>query len=284
MTWADVLYQGVDTYTYDKLTPATEYVVFAYVVDAATGDILSKDLSYTTFITKESSSSTVDPSWFGTWEMTSSNTYMQTTGTDGKYSEAFYDSALTRTITIEDSGIGDGTVLVYGWDGYFLDSAPALAVIDNDTLHLINDVVVYEDTEQGIVYQWLAQSSVPTYAEGLYILNGQFYAYNFMKNGDTLIGQNGSGTVTAGGVDHNFYVQAFTIFPVVGDKIYVWNYDAPAYTFAGESFNAVKVSGTRALSSTKLSSKKTNKFRMMHKFANARIAAYEFSSAVKFAK
>ncbi len=288
LTWADVLNQGVSSYTYGELSPATDYVAFAFVVDVSTGTLMSYDLSYAIFTTSGNTSSSA--SWIGTWELTSNKTYMQMTGAEGKYEEAFLDQNLTRTITIMDSGAGDGTLLVYGWDGYFLDDAPALAVVENDVLHLINELVVYEDVEQGIVYQWLAQSSIPTLSEDIYLLSGQYYTYNFMMYGDTLIGQNGSGAVTASGVEHTYYVEAFTIFPVIGEDIYVWNYDAPAYTFAGDAFNAVRLSsGTRALASKKLTSKKlspkkSGNIRMMHKYANAKVSAYEFSSAVKFAK
>ena len=275
--WTSALDQGQSNYSYE-LDANTSYVAFAFQVDATTGALVSTELSYDVFTTPSSDNSDLS-AWLGTWNLTSSKTYVQQNNAQGKYEEAFLNQTLTRTITIADSGMGDGTVLVYGWDGYFLEDAPALAVIENDVLSLINDIIVYEDTEQGVVYQWLAQSSVPTYSEGLYILSGQYQTYNFMKTGDTLIGQNATGVVTAGGVDHNFYVQAFTIFPVIGDDIYVWNYSEPAYTFAGESFNAVKVSGTRALASDNLSSKKANKMRMMHKFANAQFNAKHFTAS-----
>lgn len=286
VSWNEILSQGQESLTYEGLTPATEYVVFAFVVDAATGTILSKDLSYTVFSTAESTTSTVDPSWFGSWELTSEGTYMQTTNASGQYEEAFLDQTLTRTITIEDSGNGDGTVLVYGWDGNFLDGAPALALVEGETLRLINDVAVFEDTEQGLVYQWKAQSTIPTYSkEGTFIISGQYATYNFMKVGDSLVGQNGSGKVSPDGSEHEFYVQAFTIFPVsaTDGTVYVWQYTEPAYTFAGEAFNAKRVVATRSLTSKKLVSKKNSKFRMMHKYANAKVAAQEFSSAVRFA-
>ena len=270
--------QGASNFTYTELDANTAYVAFAFQVDPDSGALVSTELSHDVFTTASNQNSPLS-AWLGTWNLTSSKTYVQQNNAQGKYEEAFLNQTLTRTITIADSGMGDGTVLVYGWDGYFLEDAPALAVIENDVLSLINDIIVYEDTEQGVVYQWLAQSSVPTYSEGLYILSGQYQTYNFMKTGDTLIGQNATGVVTAGGVDHNFYVQAFTIFPVIGDDIYVWNYSEPAYTFAGESFNAVKVSGTRALASDNLSSKKANKMRMMHKFANAQFNAKHFTAS-----
>ena len=284
-TWDDILSQGEDYWTYEGLTPATEYVVFAFVVDAETGAILSKDLSYTVFPTAESTATTVDPSWFGTWELTSEKTFKQANNENGQYEQTFLDETLTRTITIEDSGNGDGTVVVYGWDGNFLDGAPALALVEGETLRLINDVVVYEDTEQGIVYQWKAQSTIPTHGEGLYVIDGQYATYNFMKVGDSLIGQNGSGKVNISDAEHEFYVQSFTIFPVdaADGGIYVWNYSEPVYTFAGEAFKAMRVVATRSLTSKKLVSKKNSKFRMMHKYANAKVAAQEFSSAVRFA-
>ena len=284
-SWKEILSQGQDSLTYEGLTPATEYVVFAFVVDAATGTILSKDLSYTVFTTAESTATTIDPSWFGTWELTSEKTYMQTTNASGEYEEAFLDQTLTRTITIEDGGNGDGTVVVYGWDGNFLDGAPALALVEGETLLLINDVVVYEDTEQGLVYQWKAQSTIPTYSEETFLIGGQYATYNFIKAGDSLVGQNGSGKVNVSDAEHEFYVQAFTIFPVdaADGGIYVWSYSEPVYTFAGEAFKANRVVATRSLTSKKLVSKKNSKFRMMHKYANAKVAAQEFSSAVRFA-
>ena len=64
LSWADVVYKGEGAWTYEGLNPATDYVAFAFVVDASTGALMSNDLSYTVFTTKDSTSSTVDiSSW-----------------------------------------------------------------------------------------------------------------------------------------------------------------------------------------------------------------------------
>ena len=78
------------------------------------------------------------------------------------------------------------------------------------------------------------------------------------------------GKITTGDA---FYVETFSIFPVVGEDIYTWKYDEPAYTFAGNTMTAVKVEGE--LSSVKKSSKVT----VMHKHANAKFNAKHFTAA-----
>jgi hypothetical protein len=86
------------------------------------------------------------------------------------------------------------------------------------------------------------------------------------------------GQITTG---DEFSVCAFTIYPVIGEDIYVWNYEEPAYTFSGKGITAVK-SSAPAPAPAKLSAKKDIK--VMHKMANQKFVAKKFSSVLNLTK
>lgn len=284
--WNNVVIQGVDSYVYEGLNPSTEYVLFAFQLDGSYNIVNANNCSTDRFITAQEGGNTSGVSeWLGQWELTSSKTYRQGKNASGQYEEAFLDQPLTRTITIQDSGSNDGTVLVYGWDGFFLNDAPALGVIENGMLGLMNETLVYNDG-QGTMYQWLAQSLIPALSNGAYIIGGEYPAYIFgMLDGQTMVGQPYVGTAIAGdGSKYDFNVIAFTIFPVVNGDIMVWSYDEPVYTFAGDELRAVKVSDTTRAVAPKCSSNKLDNMRAKNRLANEQFSTSRFSSAVRFAK
>jgi hypothetical protein len=92
------------------------------------------------------------------------------------------------------------------------------------------------------------------------------------------VGEPSVGEISAG----DFKVKSFTIWPVVGEEIYVWNYSEPVYTFAGDVLEAVKIDATRS-AMPKVESKKINKIRATQRFVNAKASVSRFSSAVRFA-
>jgi hypothetical protein len=272
-----LLDQGVVEFTTTKLKPNTEYVLWAFGIDA-NGNLTSADLTCLEF---KSAVSTFDTaSWAGVWTITSPMTYLQQQNlVTESYEEAWLEEPLTRNVEIVDGATMDSSLegygILYGWDGYFLMDGPAIGVYNDNKFELLNNEIIYEDAEQGVVYQWLAQSSLPTYdPENLYMVGGEYTAYTLEMKEDGSVAINGYvGQITTGDA---FYVVGFSIFPVVGGDVYVWNYSEPAYTFAGNTMTAVK-SNTRALASTSSASKKN--VRVMHKHANAQFNAKHLTAS-----
>ena len=268
-----LLDQGIVEYQTTTLKPNTEYVLWAFGVDAQ-GNLTSADLSYVEF---QSAVSTFDTtSWAGVWSITSPMTYLQQQNlVTEKYEEAWLEEPLTRNVEIVDGATLDASLegygILYGWDGYFLMEGPAIGVYNDNKLELLNNEIIYENAEQGVVYQWLAQSSLPTYdPENLYMVGGEYTAYTLEMKEDGSVAINGYvGKITTGDA---FYVVGYSIFPVIGEDVYVWNYSEPAYTFAGNTMTAVKVEG-------ELSSAKKASVKVMHKHANAKFNAKHFTAA-----
>jgi hypothetical protein len=260
---------GVAEWTTNNVAPSTDYVVYAFGIDAQ-GNLTSADLTYAKFSTPASTFN--QASWVGFWEVTSPKTYVQQTNIlTEKYEEAWIDEELVRAIEIVDAAeMGlEGYAVIYGWDGFFLMDGPAIGVYNDNKIELLNNEIVYE--EDGMVYQWLAQSELPTYdPENMYMVGGEYSPYTFVMDDKGNVSIHAyKGQITTGDV---FIVSAFTIFPVVGEDIYVWNYDEPAYTFSGETMTAAKVEVAPA----KLSAKNV---KVMHKMANQKFVAKTFTAA-----
>lgn len=280
-TWEGLLDTGKGEWTTTKVIPSNEYVVFAFGVDVQ-GNLTSADLSYKSFKTLESTFDTA--SWSGFWTVTSPKTYVQQTNIlTEEYEEAWTDDELTRDIEIVDGATIDpslaGYALIYGWDGFFLYDGPALGVYNDNKIELLNNEIVGEGAG-GAVYQWLAQSELPTYdPENMYMVGGEYPAYIFAMDAEGKVAiEPYVGQITTGDA---FIVSAFTIFPVVGEDVYAWNYTEPAYTFSGKGITAVK-SSAPAPAPAKLSAKKDIK--VMHKMANQKFVAKKFSSVLNFTK
>ncbi len=284
LSWAEILDSGVLTWDFKELAPDTEYAVYAFGVDA-NGNLTSTDLSYQTFTTLKS---TFDTSvWAGTWNVTSPKVYVQQTNANTENYEEFFldvDGGYTSPIEIVDGAQYEmpGYCIVYGWDGYFGMEGPAIGVYSGNKIELVNEEIVYEDAEQGVVYQWLAMSAIPAmgYDSGA-IVGGEYPPYTFKMDAEGNVTIEAYvGELTTGAT---FNVLNFNIWPIVGEEFYVWTYEEPVYTFSGDIMTATKVSsGSRALASKSMTSKKN--LRIMHKYANAKVVAKEFSAAVKFAK
>lgn len=273
--------QGASNFTYTELDANTAYVAFAFQVDPDSGELVSTELSHDVFTTASNQNSPLS-AWLGTWEVTSPKIYVQqNNASTGKYEEGFVNQSLTRQISIETLDESQGTVVIYGWDGYFLNDAPALGVVVDNTLQLVNNVTVYEDSSNGAVYKWMAQSSIPALSTGLYIVGGEYAPYTFtLKGSSNMTIEAYQNTITTG---EAFVVESFTIWPVIGEDIYVWNYAEPALTFSGATMSAVKVSNaTRAVKSVKLDAPKKH-FAAEKKVAKTASALKQLKS-YKFAK
>ena len=204
-------------------------------------------------------------------------TYVQQTNIlTEKYEEAWTNDELTRKIQIVDGASLDesmaGYAVVYGWDGYFLLDGPAIGIYNDNKIELLNNEIVYEDASQGLVYQWLAQSALPTYdPDNMYMVGGEYPPYIFAMGADGKVTiEPYVGQITTG---DQFIVCAFNIFPVVGEDIYTWIYEEAAYTFSGQGITADKTTAPEDLEPAKKSVK------VMHKMANQKFVTKTFTAA-----
>ena len=216
----------------------------------------------------------------GYWTVTSPKTYVQQSNIlTGEYEEMWTDDELTRDIAIVDGATLDasmeGYAVVYGWDGNFLMEGPAIGIYNDNKIELLNNEIVYEDAEQGLVYQWLALSDIPAMDYYGTLVGGEYPPYTFAMDAEGKVTiEPYVGQITTG---DEFSVCAFNIYPVIGENIYVWNYEVPAYTFSGKGITAVK---SEAAAPAKLS----KNVKVMHKMANQKFVAKKFSSVLNFAK
>lgn len=294
-TWAELLDTGYAEHSSTKLRPATKYILWAFGIDA-NGNLTSTDLSYYEFETKPSS---FDSSvWSGTWNVTSPNIFVEfiTADSEGKqvYNEKFVtpEEPYTRSIEIIDGASMDaslnGYALVYGWDGNFPDSPttgedfmPAFGVYNANAIDLVNGEVVYDDASDGSVLMWLPVCEDVEKAGSYTYVTGDFAPYKFVMGADgavTIEGAAGIGLNNGTTVD----VKLFHLVWLMGNSVYPGIMsDGPVYHFAGSNMTAAKAEDN-GVAPAKLSAKKNIK--VMHKYANAKSAAMQFSSAVKMAK
>ena len=287
-----LLVKGIDGAELKSLNPDTEYVAYAFGVDA-NGNLTSTNLTWKSFTTKPS---TFDTSvWLGIWNVTSPKVYQEMiTGGGTQYVTGIVDAGAegyTRPIEVVDGAEYDmeGYALVYGWDGAFhgLPSAgaenfmPAVAAYEGNTLQFLNEEVVYQT--EGLTFQWYGICDI----EGEeYMVSGDYAPYKFKMDQDGSVSVVAySGTVTTGA---KFQCVLFQILGFEGENPYsgyFWTEEAvneePIYHFSGETLTAVKADNG-GVAPAKLSAKKN--VRIMHKYANAVASAREFSSAVKMAK
>ena len=290
---APLLSTGVESKELKSLNPDTEYMLYAFGVDA-NGNLTSTNLSYQIFTTLPS---TFDTSvWAGIWNVTSTQVYAEQLSDGGtQYAKGIVPTpdGYTRPVEITDGASIDpslaGYALVYGWDGAFhgLPSAgaenymPAFATYQGNSLQFLNEEVVYQ--QEGLIFQWYGICDIDGEES---IVSGDYAPYQFKMDQDgnvTLVAY--SGIVTSGA---KFVCVLYQILGIEGESYYSSYFyteeamnDEPIYHFSGETMTAVKAD-TGAAAPLKLSAKKD--VRIMHKYANAKVAAREFSSAVKLAK
>lgn len=285
-TWEDLLSVGSEEWDTTRVVPNAEFVVYAFGVDT-NGNLTSSAVSYKSFKTPESTFDTA--SWAGWWMVTSPMTYTQQENLlTEEYEETWTDDELVRPIEIIDGASIDasmeGYAVIYGWDGFFLYDGPAIGVYNDNKIELLNNEIVYQD-EDGSVYQWIAQSVISAPGndslDGVNtIVGGEYAPYTFTMdaNGAVAIDPYKGAASTTAGDQVVFTVCAFTIFPVVGEEIYVWKYSEPAYTFSGEGITAAKTTAPEdsGIAPAKLSKKN---IKVMHKMANQKFVTKTFTAA-----
>ena len=279
-----VLDLGVQTLELKSLDPNTTYCVYAFGVDT-NGNLTSTKCSYKSFKTAVS---TFDTSvWTGIWNVTSPKVYYELVANEQYVSgiQEAGEEGYTRPVEIMED---EGYALIFGWDPVApslpsltdpeaeVDILPVYGEFAGNKINFLNDEVLYQG--DGVVIFWLAEW------DNGYIVGGTNYAPYEME-----MAQDGSVTITAGGGQltsgETGTVARFSIWVEMDGNYYPYyafgDGAEPAYHFSGETMTAVKADAP-APAPAKLSAKKN--FKVMHKFANAKSAALQFSSAVKIAK
>ena len=188
-TWADLVSEGVDEYTFTGLDPLTEYYAVAFGLDA-NGNITSK-LYKTEFTTQDLNPALKD--WVGTWNLTASDAYhLLKDGTEG-----LAGKPVTRTITISTESafnleVGEADLVVAGLS--FTDQLPLYrynsgeavqmetiaTVANNGDLKLMTGVEVQMYGEHGMI-TWCGFSA---FEDGWYRVGGEYPAYTLKIGND----------------------------------------------------------------------------------------------------
>ena len=313
-TWAILLAIGYGEYTLNDLTSTTTHCVLAFGIDMD-GTLTSSDLSYYEFKTKPSTFDTTR--WLGKWDVTSQEMCVQFLSSDNQFSQSYAtpeSGSFTRTVEIVDAAEDDpkmkGYCYIFGWDGYFpgLPSegaesyVPVIGMYVDNTIEFVNDFVLDSDPETGLLTEWLAccceheyMSEQKNINEYLAFLMGEYAPYTFVMNDAGNVDIKGEEGLGIEGSETLYDVRHFQLVYVdekSNDLSPVFSkVDEEAIHFAGNTMTAVKAvaedNGDAGVAPAKLSVKKNNSkknFRIMHKYANAKSAAFHFSSAIKFSK
>ena len=195
-TFADLISEGVDQYTYTGLAANTDYYVMAFGLDA-TGDVTSG------LYRKEFKTADVNPAikdWIGTWTVTSTDTYVSPNGGES----ALTGQPATRTITIGtdsvfDLEIGESDLIVAGLS--YTDDLPLYSytstgepipmetvgtIDDNGNLKLVNGQEVMEYGDYGMI-TWIGTSYIES-LDGWYMINGSYAPFTFKFGADKTTG------------------------------------------------------------------------------------------------
>lgn len=286
-TWEQLLDNAPVEYEYKKCNPSTKYVVWAFGIDV-NGNLTSADLSYVSFETK---ASTFDPAaWYGYWNVTAPKHVSD--GADpftGKAVTEFVDEELSKVVAIVDASadLGEGYVLVYGWDGVFEMELPAVGVVSGNKIKLANDVVLFteDDPDYGtLAYTWCGISDLNATHGGWYQIGGSYDCYTFTNTGE------GKASVTACQGQLTDGTPFMTDYYCMQAIITTGQYEGYSLSFSrsdgqaalylsGAEMTAEFLAPLEEVAAQKLNANK--KFKAVHKMATPQVAAKMFSSIVK---
>ena len=286
-TWDQLLDNAPVDYEYTKCNPATKYVVWAFGIDV-NGNLTSADLSYVTFETK---ASTFGPTtWYGYWNVTAPKHVSD--GTDPFTNEPvteLVDEELSKVVAIVDASadLGEGYVLVYGWDGVFEMELPAVGVVSGNKIKLANEVVLFteDDPDYGtLAYTWCGISDLNATHGGWYQIGGSYDCYTFTNTGSGTASVTAyQGQLTDGTpfmTDYYCMQAVITTGQYAGYSLSFSRTDGQAALYlSGESMTAEFLAPLEEVAAQKLNANK--KFKAVHKMATPKAAAKMFSSIVK---
>ena len=289
-TWAELLDKGVVEYTTEKVNPSTKYVLWAFGIDA-NGNLTSTDLSYVVFETKASTFDTA--SWYGYWNVTAPKCV--SIGVDPFTNDAvteLVDEELSKVIAIVDASadLGEGYVLVYGWDGVFEMQLPAVGVLAGNKIKMNNEVVLFteDDPDYGpLDYTWCGMSDLTATHGDWYTIGGDYPCYtitNTASGAASVEAYQGELTDGTPFMTDYYCVQAvITTGQYEGYSLSFNRADGqPALYLSGENLTGEWIAPLEEVAAKKLNANK--KFKAVHKMATPKAAAQKFSAAVEFAK
>ena len=279
---------GVAEWTSTKVVPSTEYVVFAFGIDP-NGNLTSTDLTYAKFTTLKS---TFDPTaWYGNWDITSQKHISEAVDPfENELVINLVDEPLTKTLAFEDAteALGEpGYVLVWGIDGVFDDSLPAVGAIVDNKIELLNDFAVAEEEDPSygpIAFTWKGISYIESYNDYIGV-GGDYAPYTFTMATDGSVSVDAyQGQLQGGGV---FATDMYRVVGVILEGEYAGyslsysrNDGEPALFLTGLTMTGAKSADNGAIAPAKLSKKN---IKVMHKMANQKFVTKTFTAA-RFAK
>lgn len=258
LTWADVITEGIENYTFKGLAPLTSYYVIAFGIDAS-GNLTTTKAFKAEFTTQDLNPALKE--WVGTWEVTSSHTfYREEGGKSGKE-----ETPTTRTITIgtESAGFGIGVeeneLIVAGLsytDGLELFGAgthlETIGTVNaNGQLELKNEFEAFDATNAGLgVFTWIGYCKADDDGQ-YYITNGKYppYTLTFDSNKTSGTGTPGKGKWSDG---VGFTVEYYDMWIVTADEKYKSYYSQPDYGILSGNWTLKKVESKAAPKSMKI--------------------------------
>ena len=286
-TWEELLGKGVVDYTSNKVNPSTKYIAWAFGIDL-NGNLTSTDLTYVTF---ETLASTFDPAtWNGYWNVTSAKHV--SIGEDpftGELATEVVDEELSKVVAIVDASadLGEGYVLVYGWDGVFEMELPAVGVVSGNKIKLNNEVVLFteDDPDYGtLAYTWNGVSNLTATHGDWYTVGGDYPCYTITNTGE------GAASVTAYQGQLTDGTTFMTDYYCMQAVITTGQYEGYSLSFSrsdgqaalyltGAEMTASYLAPIEGAAAQKLNANK--KFKVAHKMATPKAAVKMFSSIVK---
>ena len=286
-TWADLLDNDVVEYTTNKVNPSTKYVLWAFGIDL-NGNLTSEDLTYVTFETKASTFDST--SWYGYWNVTSAKHV--SIGEDpfsGEPVTELVDEELSKVVAIVDASadLGEGYVLVYGWDGVFEMELPAIGIVSGNKIKLENEFVLFteDDPDYGtLAYTWNGMSDLTATHGDWYTIGGSYDCYTITNTAS------GAATVTAYQGQLTDGTPFMTDYYCMQAVITTGQYEGYSLSFSradgqaalylsGAEMTAEFLAPLEEVAAQKLNANK--KFKAVHKMAVPQVAAKMFSSIVK---
>ena len=286
-TWEELLDNTVVEYTTNKVNPSTKYVVWAFGIDL-NGNLTSTDLSYVTFETKASTFDST--SWYGYWNVTSAKHV--SIGEDpfsGEPVTELVDEELSKVVAIVDASadLGEGYVLVYGWDGVFEMELPAIGVVSGNKIKMANETVLFteDDPDYGtLAYTWNGMSDLTATHGDWYTIGGSYDCYtitNTASGAATVTAYQGQLTDGTPFMTDYYCMQAvITTGQYAGYSLSFSRTDGQAALYlSGAEMTASYLAPVEGAAAQKLNANK--KFRVAHKNATPRAAVKMFSSIAK---
>lgn len=236
---------GQDTWTPTAMTPATDYVVYAFGMSY--DGTFTSDIQTQGFTTLENGGGDVNPAienWIGTWSATTTGKLEWYQPEGSQYVEALYheDDPMTATFTIEQNTNDPSQLLIYGWSQ--VDSSlPALGLVNEaGDLDVYSNVAVGEESN-GYTPTWVAFCKIGE--DDYNLVTGQFPAYTFTLNGETATSTLYSDALNDGST---FSVISMEVYAIAETSYSIYGSSFPVYFLGGNITLTKEPASTKAAS------------------------------------